>query len=125
MRDYDSDKKPEFMLEKAIHGKRKRKVKNFRSDAGEYELEGKQYRQFSEVIIASHAEMYQIRGRLENGMTLEEAVKIPCRGRAVKDHTGQSFPTIQAMCDAWGVNYNTFLHRRWANKTLKQALTGE
>lgn len=40
------------------------------------------------------------------------------------DHKGREFPSLRAMCRAWGVNWHTFLWRRKRGWDLEDSLTG-
>ena len=44
--------------------------------------------------------------------------------KEVKDHLGKEYPSISAMCGAYGIHRNTFMLRRKKGMTLEQALTG-
>ncbi len=67
--------------------------------------------------------------RLNKGMTMEQALSVnPVRhqGRPtveVTDHKGQTFPSVKAMCDAYGVNYCTYRQRLGNGASLEEALT--
>lgn len=43
--------------------------------------------------------------------------------QACADHTGQEFPTVKAMCAAWGQHYGTVVKRLERGATIEQALT--
>ena len=40
-----------------------------------------------------------------------------------KDHLGNIFPTIKAMCEYWGLTYKIVLYRLNHGMTIKEALT--
>ena len=66
-----------------------------------------------------------IKGRLEIGWSLEEALTTPSqRVEEVKDHEGNVFNSFTEMCNHWGITDITFVKRRLAKGwTLKDALT--
>lgn len=45
--------------------------------------------------------------------------------RACTDHTGREFPTVKAMCKAWGIAYGTVAKRLERGVGLKTALTAQ
>lgn len=42
-----------------------------------------------------------------------------------RDHLGQEFSSIRAMCKHWGVLQSTYYGRKKAGRTLEEALTGQ
>lgn len=44
------------------------------------------------------------------------------RSKVCQDHTGKKFPSIRAMCRAWGVSAQTYATRRRRGHSLEQAL---
>lgn len=42
---------------------------------------------------------------------------------ACTDHKGREFPSMRAMCKAWGVDWRLFMHRRQRRWPLDKALT--
>lgn len=45
--------------------------------------------------------------------------------RPTVDHTGREFPTVKAMCKAWGIAYGTVVKRLERGVSLKTALTAQ
>lgn len=48
---------------------------------------------------------------------------IPSRAMRSVDHTGREFPSLQAMCDFWGVTPSRYRAIRKRGHTLEEALT--
>lgn len=48
---------------------------------------------------------------------------IPSRAMRSVDHTGREFPSLQAMCDFWGVTPSRYRGLRKRGHTLEEALT--
>ncbi len=69
--------------------------------------------------------------RLKSGMTLEQALTKKAPGKRLApepertDHHGKIYPSLRAMCGAYGTNPNTYNKRRAAGMTVEQALTAE
>ena len=68
-------------------------------------------------------------GRRARGMTLEEALtsppKVSHHGRACRDHLGNEFASVKAMCHAWGVSRKAYDHRVSRGASTQEALTGQ
>lgn len=65
--------------------------------------------------------------RVRNGYTLEEALtgkrEGKCGSKPCTDHEGNEYPSVNAMCKAWTVDYSVFKCRRRRGWTLEKALT--
>ena len=67
-----------------------------------------------------------LRARIELGWTLEEILENPGKHinyKSVKDHLGNTYPSMKAMLDHYGTNYMTFKHRISKGHSLKDSLT--
>lgn len=65
--------------------------------------------------------------RVTRGMTVEEALTTPAvkrnQPKPSRDHLGNEYPSMKAMCEAWGQDYNKYLRRRKAGWSVEKALT--
>lgn len=65
-----------------------------------------------------------VRSRLKKGIDPYTAVTMPMyRNTISKDHLGNVYPSIYAMCKHWGVRDSTFIHRIQKGMSIKKALT--
>lgn len=65
-----------------------------------------------------------VRNRLNKGIDPFTAVTMPMyRNTISKDHLGNIYPSIHAMCKHWGVRDSTFIHRIQKGMSIKKALT--
>lgn len=68
------------------------------------------------------------RARRARGADLEAALTAPLdkapRAKTVEDHTGRAFPSVKAMCGAWGISASMYYYRLKSGKSLEEALTG-
>ena len=83
----------------------------------------------NKVFCEKHGLNYQVFSRrINSGMTIEDAFKA---GRADKlrsvnkavDHNGKKYANIDEMCEAYGVNIQTYKYRREHGWDVEQALT--
>ena len=67
--------------------------------------------------------------RRKAGRSLEECLSkeyyFKKDGKRCKDHLGREYNTIKEMCEAWGIQQNTYAHRIKAGYSLMQSLTGD
>lgn len=117
----------EFKLEKlASHGKRKKKERRFLMERDVYQVDDTAYTNMNKLTADYHTNCYFMRSRMENGMTAEEAAKMPInrRYRVVADHNGKTFSCIEEMCEYYNISVATFRSRRNVfGMSLKDALT--
>lgn len=70
----------------------------------------------------------QLKMRLKRGWTLEEALTGNREGARINikycDHEGAEYPTCKAMCEAWGIDPNTYSARIANGWSVEEALTG-
>lgn len=67
-------------------------------------------------------------GRINNGYSVEEALTMKTddiKNRHVKDHLGNEFPSIRAMCKHWNVETSRYFGRRKIGWPLEKILTTE
>lgn len=65
-----------------------------------------------------------LRSRLKKGIDPYTAVTMPIyRNTISKDHLGNVYPSIHAMCKHWGVRDSTFIHRIQKGMSIKKSLT--
>ena len=90
---------------------------------------GREFPTFRAMCAAWGKRYITVAKRLERGATIERALTEPSRwtrrheGRIVADHTGRWFPSVNAMCAAWGVERRTFNYRLAAGWSQERALT--
>ena len=63
------------------------------------------------------------RGRLQDGMSREEALTRPLRDTSIKAPNGETYPTKRAMCEAYGISLSTYANRIRRGMSVEQALT--
>lgn len=63
------------------------------------------------------------RGRLQDGMSREEALTRPMRDTSIKAPNGKAYPTKRAMCEAYGISLSTYANRIRRGMSIEQALT--
>lgn len=63
------------------------------------------------------------RGRLQDGMSREEALTRPLRDTSIKAPNGNTYPTKRAMCEAYGISLSTYANRIRRGMSIEQALT--
>lgn len=63
------------------------------------------------------------RGRLQDGMSREEALTRPLRDTSIKAPDGNTYPTKRAMCEAYGINISTYTNRIRRGMSIEKALT--
>ena len=63
------------------------------------------------------------RGRLQDGMSREEALTRPLRDTSIKAPNGKTYPTKRAMCEAYGISLSTYANRIRRGMSVEQALT--
>lgn len=61
--------------------------------------------------------------RLQNGMSIEQALTALKRTHDCKDHLGNVFPNQDAMCEHYNITSSAFRHRRKHGWTIEKALT--
>ena len=76
------------------------------------------------AMCADHGVSYhRVRRLLAAGLTPERAIEeAPIDKPAITDHKGTTYPTISAMCDAWGVDLRTYTHRINTGWSIADAL---
>lgn len=87
---------------------------------------GSVYRSFRALAKAYSIDVKVLRGRVNRGWDLKEALTLPIHERhsgACEDHLGNIYPDQKAMCMAYGVQYHLFRGRMKAGWTLEAALT--
>lgn len=62
------------------------------------------------------------RGRLQDGMSREEALTRPMRDTSIKAPNGNTYPTKRAMCEAYGISISTYANRIRRGMSIEQAL---
>ena len=60
--------------------------------------------------------------RISLGYSIERALSEPDDSAAVRDHKGNSYPTIQSMCEAYGITASLYNSRIRRGKSLQEAL---
>lgn len=63
------------------------------------------------------------RGRLQDGLSREEALTRPLRDTSIKAPNGKMYPTKRAMCEAYGISLSTYANRIRRGMSVEQALT--
>lgn len=70
---------------------------------------------------------FVVAGRLRRGWDLEKALTSPIGYRfprhPCEDHEGRKFDSAAAMCEYWGISYNTYCGRRKKGMSVQRALT--
>ena len=90
---------------------------------------GREFPTFRAMCAAWEQPEKRVARRLVNGRSLKDALTAPpaASGRPPEpctDHTGQEFPSLGAMCAAWGIAQGLFSHRiRGMGWSLERALT--
>lgn len=89
--------------------------------------DGKVFRSRRQAGIAFGVSNHAIESRIRDGMIDAEAVSRFVREKRrgpIVDHMGIQYPTVSAMCAAYGVSFQTFRYRREvAGYALSVALT--
>lgn len=90
---------------------------------------GRAFKSLYGMAVAWHVRPATLYDRLNAGWSVERALTAPAdvfRGgcpRTCKDHAGQIFPSVKAMCEAWGMSYACYRDRRRNGWTVARALT--
>lgn len=89
--------------------------------------DGTVYRSRRQAGIALGVSQWAIETRIREGMVDTEAVSKFVRAKRrgpIHDHIGNEYPTVGAMCAAYGISFQTFRYRREvAGYPLSVALT--
>lgn len=88
---------------------------------------GNKYSSMRAMCKAYNIGIVTFKYRIKNGMSLEEALTTPLadstKGKTCKDHLGNEYISLSAMCEAYGVKANTFHSRIKSGMSLEEALT--
>ena len=84
-----------------------------------YTIHGKKYHGLGEVARTFKIPEGTLRKRLDNGLTMDEALK----GYGVYDHLGLFYPTEEAMANFYGMSWSTYHRRKNEGWTIEDALT--
>lgn len=90
---------------------------------------GRRFPTFRAMCAAWEQPEKRVARRLVKGRSLKDALTVPpaASGRPPEtctDHTGREFPSLGAMCAAWGIAQGLFSHRiRGLGWSIKRALT--
>lgn len=87
-------------------------------------IDGTEFPSLRAACKAYHIHVSTARLRNKQGMSLEDAIKIPLKNCIYsKDHLGNIFRSFSAMCAYWGVSRDMATYRLNAGWTLKKTLT--
>ena len=89
------------------------------------EFEGKIYSSLMAVCRAYGVKYNTVQGRLEDGMSLSEAIHTPkmCSLAKPRDWNGKTYPSLVALCKEHNFPYNLVRDRLYKGKSLEKALS--
>lgn len=88
---------------------------------------GNEFRSNREMAAAHGVPYARLKKRLQYGMGIEKALtqgRVPnAAAEPQTDHLGNEYPSVRAMCRAWGVGHQTYVHRLELGLSKQEALT--
>ena len=91
-----------------------------------YTFEGVTYKNLMDMCSKTGRNAQRVRMRLSKGMSLDEAMsieKITPSAKVCRDHLGNHYKSMAAMCGTYGISVKTFRFRIGAGWHLEKALT--
>ncbi len=90
--------------------------------------EGNKYRSIKDMCKHYGMKLYVYQKRRKSGWSKVDALTTPVatytrKRKEVYDHKGNPYPSVPAMCEAYGIKEGTYYRRKRAGASIEEALT--